>query len=106
METAEQLIVGGRVLGPGIWLGGPLWASLPIHAAFCIVTTWLLARSARSLVKTTLLVLRIIRAIATFAISRGIFVPVRGDGREPCKHVPLLCQIGERAPPAMLAYNR
>ncbi len=43
METAEQALVYGQVLGGWIWLGGPLFASLTAHGLFCILTALALA---------------------------------------------------------------
>jgi hypothetical protein len=105
METTEQLVVRGGILGPTIWLGGPIAVSLAIHAAFCVAFAWLLVRCARSIAKTTLHVLRMIRAIATFGVAPDLVVRLRAGDVARCKDVPLLCQIGERAPPSMLAHN-
>jgi hypothetical protein len=48
METAEQFIVGGHTLGPVVWLGGPITASLAIHAALCVTVTFWIAIGARA----------------------------------------------------------
>lgn len=105
METTEQLVLRGRVLGPAVWLGGPVVASLAMHAASCLAFTWLFVRCARGLAKTTLHVLRMIRAIVTFPIAPAILVRLRAAGAVWHKNVPLACRIGERAPPLTLAYN-
>ena len=105
METTEQIVLRGGILGPAIWLGGPIAVSLAIHAASCAALTLLFVRSARGLAKTTLHVLRVIHAIATFSVMRGVVVRLRAGDVAPCKDVPLLCRIGERAPPLMLAFN-
>jgi hypothetical protein len=103
METCEQIVLCGGVLGPAVWLGGPIAASLAMHALSCVAFTWIFARCARGLAKTTLRVLHMIRAIATFAIAPGTIVRLQTVDCSPCKNVPLLCRIGERAPPWMLA---
>jgi hypothetical protein len=106
METAEQLALRGGTLGHAVWLGAPVAISLAAHAISCVAFTWLLARSARSLAKTTLRVLQMIRAIATMGVaSAGVVRRVRAEAL-PCKDTPLLCRIGERGPPALLAYSR
>lgn len=99
METLEQLVVYRHLLGPTIWLGGPLPVSLAIHAAICIAVTYMIARSARGLALTTLRVIRFIAAIATLAVrTAGVTILRRLEGicREllRARH-----RVGERAPP-------
>ncbi|MBV8196965.1 MAG: hypothetical protein JO101_07565 [Candidatus Eremiobacteraeota bacterium] len=100
MESAEQLVVWGHILGPMLWLGAPPAISLAFHAAVCIAVTLWITRSSPALARTTLRVIRVIRAIATLApqtarlILRDSFSPVAFERRAP-----LLCRIGERAPP-------
>jgi hypothetical protein len=100
METAEQLIVAGHLLGPAVWLGAPPLISLTIHAAICAGVSLWFGRSLRSLAATTLLVIRLIRAIATFAVQSSA-APARRVFEVRCfkELAPVLCSIGERAPP-------
>jgi len=102
METAEQFVVFGHQLGPAIWLGAPPAISLAIHAAICVAVTLWFGRSARTLAATTLRVIRLIRAIATLAV-RGSAAPARRvlDARCFKELAPVLCRIGERAPPVV-----
>jgi hypothetical protein len=100
METAEQLIVGGHTLGPAVWLGGPILASLAIHAAFCVTITFWIARSARGLALTTLRVIALIASTGSFAVHLFEILPTRrSDERSFRQLAPVLCRIGERAPP-------
>jgi hypothetical protein len=102
METAEQFVVGGHVLGPTVWLGAPILASLAIHAAFCLTVTFWIARSARGLAVTTLRIMRLIKATASFAAHAfEMLLPRRCDERSFRQLVPVLCRIGERAPPLL-----
>ena len=100
METVEQLVVAGHVLGPTIWLGAPPAVSLAIHAGICVAVTLTFGRSIRTLAATTLRVIRLIRAIATLAVRNGGIVAGR-IFEAPClsDFAPVLCRIGERAPP-------
>lgn len=100
MESAEQLIVWGHAFGPTVWLGGPPAISLAIHAAICLAVTFAIARSKRTLAATTLRVIRLITAIASFTERATAPVPVCRT-RNACfkKFLPVLCTIGERAPP-------
>jgi hypothetical protein len=104
METGEQVIAWGHVLGPAVWLGGPLPASLAIHAAICIALTFWISRSVRVLAATTLRVIRLLRAIATLAVRPSPAGSLRflyvGCFKQ---RSPVLCQIGERAPPIAAA---
>ena len=100
IETTEQLVVAGHVLGPTIWLGAPPAISFAIHGAICIAVTLWFGRSVRSLAATTLRVIRLIRAIATFAVrSSGVLTRRVSDVRCFKELAPVLCSIGERAPP-------
>jgi hypothetical protein len=104
METAEQFVVDGHVLGGSIWLGGPLPISLAIHAAFGIVATYAIGRALRAFTQTAVqivVLLRLSKAIAARAPRRMIErFPYPASFR---RTTPLLCRIGERAPPLFTA---
>jgi hypothetical protein len=102
METAEQLTVYGRVIAPGLWLGGPPECSLAIHALFCVAVTLIVARSLRRLAVTTLRVIALIKTAASFAAHAfAILLPCSCDECSFRRLVPVLCRIGERAPPLL-----
>ncbi len=102
METAEQFIVYGHLLGPAVWLGAPPLVSLAVHAAVCVGVSFWFGRSMRTLAATTLRVIRLIRAIATLAVC-GAALPARRTFKARCfkELAPVLCSIGERAPPVV-----
>jgi hypothetical protein len=104
IETGEQVIAWGHVLGPAVWLGGPLPASLAIHAAICLALAFWISRSVRVLAATTLRVIRLLRAIATLAVRPSLARSLRllqvGCFKQ---RSPVVCQIGERAPPIAVA---
>ncbi|MGA7354667.1 MAG: hypothetical protein WBW76_04465, partial [Candidatus Cybelea sp.] len=102
METAEQLVVWRHLLGQTAWLGGPLPMSLTIHAILCLAVALTIARSKRALAATTLRVMRILAAIVLFAVraTRPILA-ARFESICFKELLPLLCSIGERAPPAV-----
>lgn len=102
METAEQLVVWRHVLSPTAWLGGPLPISLTIHAILCLAVALTIARSKRALAATTLRVMRMLAAIVLFA-ARAVR-PILVASFESIwlkERLPLLCSIGERAPPIL-----
>lgn len=104
METAEQAVVRGQVLGGLIWLGAPAPISLAVHALFCIAVTFIGAFILRTLTTTAVRIAGfILRAIASSARRpHGLFArfPYPVAFR---RLVPVGCRIGERAPPRIAA---
>jgi hypothetical protein len=49
MESAEQLLAGGRLLGGTAWLGGPVWFSLCTHVLVGFLSTVLIFRGVRTI---------------------------------------------------------
>jgi hypothetical protein len=102
METTEQVAVRGHVLGPTVWLGGPVLYSLAIHALCCLAVTLWMARSARRLAETTLRVMRLFETFARLAAGVPNTIVLRPYGeRSFNEYAPLFCRIGERAPPVL-----
>lgn len=103
METIEQLFAFGHVLSPTIWLGAPPTISLAVHAVVGMAVGCAIVHSRRTLARTTLRAVRLIVAILTFApqISAPILLRRFGD---VCfkEFLPVLCTIGERAPPIIV----
>jgi hypothetical protein len=62
METLEQIIVDGHSLGRTIWLGGPIWFSLSVHAAVCVAVSFGLAKLLRAWTCTTVRIIQHMRA--------------------------------------------
>ncbi len=62
METLEQIIVAGHSLGRTIWLGGPIWFSLSVHAAVCVAVSFGLAKVLRAWTSTTVRIIQHMRA--------------------------------------------
>jgi hypothetical protein len=99
-ETFEQLVVLHHALGGTVWLGAPILISLPIHAAFCAVAMFAIARVVRAFAKTALRIAQFVAVLAARGpcesglVLRGLrYAPV------PFDFAPLVCRIGERAPP-------
>jgi len=100
METVEQMAVYGHVIGPLIWLGGPVAISLAAHAIVCLAASFvlhrILYRCASAITVIARFVARLFSVLAadatgTFTVALQ-FVP--GSTTSP-----LHCRIGERAPP-------
>ncbi len=100
METLEQMHAVGHTLGPTIWLGAPPAIGLAVHAAVCIAVTYAIVRSRRALAETTLRVVRLVAMIATLRSKPATTIAARRfDNVCFKKFLPVLCTIGERAPP-------
>lgn len=100
METLEQVAVYGHVIGPLIWLGGPVAVSLVTHAFVCLSVTLVLHRILR---KCSVAIAGIVRFVAgLFTVLpahalRVVMLASRAAFRSAAS--PLPCRIGERAPP-------
>jgi len=104
MESIEQLVFGGKLLGGAAWLGGPIAFSLLSHALigtsctllFAAVMRWIHAAIV-SLVHAAVdaVLLSLVRDSArAFAKQRNDALPLRAQA-------PHVRQIGGRAPPAL-----
>jgi hypothetical protein len=62
METLEQIVVAGHSLGRTVWLGGPIWFSLSVHAVVCIAVSFGLAKMLHAWASTTVRIIRHMRA--------------------------------------------
>jgi hypothetical protein len=102
MESSEQLLFGGKLLGGTAWLGGPVLFSLGLHALLALACTFLLGWTMRG----------IAAAFASFVVSAiaciAITLPREGSAMiRRRRDVPAFArpqspharQIGERAPP-------
>lgn len=100
MESTEQLVVYGHLLGGTIWLGAPILIALAVHAFFCVALSFLLAVTLRafaaSLAQFVEALLRLLSSfephrpgVARLRLLPTFFRPFR----------PTLCRLGERAPP-------
>ncbi len=104
METVEQLTIAGHVMGGTIWLGGPAWFSLPVHAAVAIAVACALARLTQVCAHTTLRVIRHLRALAMRALHTPAPLALRRRATISLRcSVPVACRIGNRAPPVAFA---
>lgn len=102
IETSEQLVVWHHMLGPGVWLGGPAPVSVAVHAVIGGAVAFAMLRSNRRLARTTLRVIALIRAIvvARFVFERPLATRWIAKLSVAAAR-PVLCRIGERAPPAL-----
>jgi hypothetical protein len=102
METVEQYAVWHHSLGGTIWLGAPVLVSLAAHAFACALVAYATARAIRAFARTTLRIVRRMRALVTLP-ARAQRTPSRRYARlVTLREIgPILCRIGERAPPLL-----
>jgi hypothetical protein len=104
METVEQVVVAGHIMGGTVWLGGPIWFGLCVHAFVGIAVAFGLARLACMCTQTTLRAVRRLLTLATRALHAPAPLAVRGRGMAWVRgNSPVLCRIGNRAPPIAFA---
>jgi hypothetical protein len=98
METLEQRIVTGRLLGGTIWLGGPTLASLALHALLCAVIAWFALALVRFIEPRTL---RLIRALLALAIFPAPALPAIAIFSRPVRVASrvFVHGVGKRGPP-------
>jgi|SRR5579872_2510434 len=102
METTEQQVVYGHVLGGTLWLGGPAAVSLTAHAAICALVTASAARVLRAFADATVQLVQIVRALGKFPAFAAPATPLNlFDLFDLHRSVRVLCRIGERAPPVL-----
>ncbi len=106
MESSEQLFFDGRLAGGTAWLGGPIWFSIFMHVLIGWVCTVLVAQAMRTIVRrcaalASIVLDRILCALERSNDSR--FVPARGASTRTHARMLHVRQVGERAPPLLLA---
>ena len=100
METVEQLAVRGHLLGPLVWLGGPMAFSLAAHAAISLAVAWTLQRILLRCSAAIVHVIRLITRLFTLLAPRSVASFARTMESFGFRTLaPLPCRIGERAPP-------
>ncbi len=103
METLEQIVVAGHPLGGTVWLGGPIWFSFCVHAGVCVALTIGLARLICACTRTTVRAIRQLRALAVRSVNGNAPVVLRRrQSRAFVSSSPVVCRIGNRAPPYVL----
>ena len=104
METTEQRVVYGHVLGGTMWLGGPVAVSLAAHATICVLVAVLASKVLRAFADAAMQLLCAMRALTTLYVraSHPTFLH-RPDFSTLRRGVGLLGHAGERAPPILTA---
>jgi hypothetical protein len=105
MESSEQLIAGGRLLGGTAWLGGPIWFSALTHVLLGSLCTLLIARGTRAILRRCAAFVAIALEFIFDAFVRGnsgVFAFRRDSSPFRCNQMLHVHQLGERAPPLFL----
>jgi len=99
MESAEQVLVRGHMLGGTLWLGGPIIASVALHAFFCVATAYALSRALHGFARHAVRIARLINA-ALIAIGEAAPALLRATQASPNRKTLRHYGIGQRAPPS------
>jgi hypothetical protein len=104
METSEQIAVVGHPLGGMIWLGGPVLASLAVHAVACLLVACAASKVLCALTRSAVRAVLLILAMAVRP-TRGAAPTELGRlwARSSQTSFFVLCNVGERAPPLLTA---
>ena len=102
MESIEQRAVFGHLLGGSLWLGGPIAASLVIHALVGMLVAFLFAQSLRRVATRVAAIIRIALRL-TLALAEPARTRRCDLSSLPPRRLPLgyLAHLGERAPPLL-----
>jgi hypothetical protein len=103
LESAEQVALGGRLLGGTAWLGGPILFSLLTHALIGAGCIFVLGVFMRAMTRTFASIVRSAIRFIWLAIAgtTGEFNRDRRDTPGPRAQAPHVRQIGGRAPPLL-----
>ncbi|HTW84714.1 MAG TPA: hypothetical protein VMD91_11645 [Candidatus Sulfotelmatobacter sp.] len=99
METLEQLVVSGHVMGGTIWLGGPVAVSLAAHASFAFALGFVFARLTRWSARAAA---ELIAYVCGLVLARGAHAPTHlARARVPLRRAfaPAFDRRTGRAPP-------
>jgi hypothetical protein len=106
MESTEQLVFGGRLLGGAAWLGGPIFFSVVAHALIGAVCCIAITQNARAIVKRFATLFAGTLNFILLVLHRqscALFAPRRSEPTPRALQILDVRRIGERAPPALLA---
>jgi hypothetical protein len=106
MESGEQLVAGGKLLGGTAWLGGPILFSLIAHAIIGGLCTFALGACMRAIVRAFASLVQTAIRFIWLAIASAASGPFRIDRRATfCARAqaPHVREIGGRAPPLLHA---
>ncbi len=104
LESGEQLVAGGKLLGGTAWLGGPILFSLIAHAIVGGLCTFALGASMRAIVRAFASLVQTAVRFIWLAVARASAGPFRLDRRAVWfarAQAPHVREIGGRAPPLL-----
>jgi hypothetical protein len=109
LESAEQLVAGGKLLGGTAWLGGPIVVSLIAHAIIGGLCTFALGAFMRTIVRAFASLVQTAVRFIWLAVARSGAGPFRVGRRVTSfarAQAPHVRDIGGRAPPLLRTPGR
>lgn len=101
METTEQVVVRGHILGGTIWLGGPIFVSLAVHGLVCVTTMFVIGWALRLIAQTAFRIVRLVFELVTLLMSHSEASSRCYSQPETRRYAaPVPTVNGGRAPPA------
>ncbi|MHB8145773.1 MAG: hypothetical protein ACYDGM_00735 [Vulcanimicrobiaceae bacterium] len=102
METLEQLVVRGHMLGGTIWLGGPAAISLLVHAIVCLCVAFAALRLLRAFTRVAgSIIARIFEPASRSPQPLANRLRGRRNGIASLQRICVLAHLRERAPPLL-----
>jgi hypothetical protein len=100
MESVEQLLVAGHLMGGTVWLGGPVALSLGFHAIVGLVVAAVFMRVLHQVAETIAEAITLLRrlVLAWSALTPAAPIAVLGDLIRRCDE-PALARLPSRGPP-------
>jgi hypothetical protein len=104
METIEQQVVYGRLLGGMIWLGGPIAISLATHAAITAIVAVTASKLLRTFADAAIQAVHAMRALANsyVRVAHPVFIRFQVFGWLR-RFAGILTHNSQRAPPFVTA---
>ena len=102
MESIEQIVIRGHLLGGTIWLGGPVLVSLLVHAVMCVLVAMAALRMLHSFTRAAeRIIISVLRPISCIAHELSQHARQSRANAIVGDLICVLAHLRERAPPLL-----